>query len=191
MLYCKECGQAPDPSVGLDIEIHADGYCDLCVDAIRERLEDSSLKGLIPDDFEIVGDGAEIIFIPQKPFWERWRVWRNWMEAVGCRVYGYPSFRPARRGVLEDWRCQLSLSMLDSGISATLVRLGFWNVKKETIEETIDELDRQVDNLRNRQRDDALHTELDDFSDHQLQKENYERYLDKWILETAEALHAE
>lgn len=29
-MYCKECGQAPDPSVGLSFELDANDLCPIC-----------------------------------------------------------------------------------------------------------------------------------------------------------------
>ena len=81
---------------------------------IRQRIYQSSMRGLVPQDFE--SDGAVwITFIPTDPFWKAWRVNRNWMQAVGCRVYAYNRYDHRRPIPPDGWRCQLTLDRLDGG----------------------------------------------------------------------------
>lgn len=75
---------------------------------IRARLEKSSLAGLVP---EFTTHGEEIEFIPRDNFWSRWRVDRNWLEAVGVRVYAFPQYRKPRGN--HDWRVRVMVPILD------------------------------------------------------------------------------
>lgn len=76
---------------------------------IRARLEKSSLRGLVPPVFEIIGD--EIEFIPYENFWQRWQVDRNWLEGVGVRVYAIPRYRKPKP---HEWRARVMVKLLDT-----------------------------------------------------------------------------
>ncbi len=148
---------------------------------IIARIENSSLKGLIPHDFQI-DDAEQITFIPRQPFWSKWRGgWQNWMTSVGCSVYPINHLSPLSQQTRQkkDWRCTLTLAMLDEGTGATLVRLGFWSVKQSTVAKTVEEIQRQLGNLKCRNRD------------AEFKKELWESGLteSEWICETAEKLH--
>ena len=79
---------------------------------IMKRIEASSMAGLVPPDFEVIGENW-IIFIPTEKFWKRWRVGKNWLIAVGCDVYYLYRYH-TRNKQAKHWRCQLTLSMLDA-----------------------------------------------------------------------------
>ena len=76
---------------------------------IRARLENSSMRGLVPSNFEIIG--KEIEFIPTDRFWQKWRVNQNWLEAVGVRVYAIPRYRKPRP---NEWRARVLMTILDT-----------------------------------------------------------------------------
>lgn len=76
---------------------------------IRSALEKSSLKGLVPSTFEIVG--SEIEWIPSKAFWARWHVDENWLRAIGVRTYAIPRYRKPKP---HEWRARVVVSMLDT-----------------------------------------------------------------------------
>ena len=75
---------------------------------IMARINESCMAGLVPSDFRVDGEDW-ITFTPRQVFWEAWRLNRNYMSACGCRVYPIREYRPKR----DEWRCQLTLSMLD------------------------------------------------------------------------------
>ena len=75
---------------------------------ILARINESCMAGCVPSDFRIDGDDW-ITFTPRQAFWNAWRLNRNYMSACGCRVYPRVEYRPTR----DQWRCQLTLSMLD------------------------------------------------------------------------------
>ena len=75
---------------------------------IRARLERSSLRGLVPPVFEIIGD--EIEFIPYENFWKRWRVDRNFLESLGVRTYAIPRYRKPKPA---EWRARVLVKLLD------------------------------------------------------------------------------
>ena len=77
---------------------------------ILARIENSSMAGLVPPRFEIIGDDW-IEFTPSEKFWKAWRVRQNWMDAIGCKVYAVRDYPRMRR---KEWLCRLTLSMLDS-----------------------------------------------------------------------------
>ena len=114
---CESCGSRRDTRGIGEYLKHDNGQETLisCSDChrhseITKRIEASSLAGLVPPDFEVVGTDW-IIFIPTQKFWDRWRVNRNWMIAVGCDVYYIYRYQKATEK--KHWRCQLTLSMLD------------------------------------------------------------------------------
>ena len=78
---------------------------------IRQRLENSSLRGLVPPEFEIIGE--EIEFAPgvDDAFWQRWKRDRNWLEAVGVRVYAIPNYRKPKP---NEWRARVLVKRLDT-----------------------------------------------------------------------------
>ena len=75
---------------------------------IRSALERSSLRGLVPPVFEIIGD--EIEFQPYENFWQRWRVDRNFLETLGVRVYAIPRYRTPKP---SEWRARVLVELLD------------------------------------------------------------------------------
>ena len=75
---------------------------------IVARLNRSCVAGLVPSDFRVDGEDW-ITFTPRKAFWAKWRVNKNWMSACGCHVYPVVEYRPRP----DQWRCQLTMSMLD------------------------------------------------------------------------------
>ena len=76
---------------------------------IRSALEKSSLKGLVPHTFEIIGD--EIEFIPCKAFWQRWQVDENWLRAIGVRTYSVPRYRKPKP---SEWHARVLMKLLDT-----------------------------------------------------------------------------
>ena len=60
-MYCSQCGQAPDPSVGLDIEIQPEGLCDMCHAAENDALIEKICKQCdeISETIENINAGLE------------------------------------------------------------------------------------------------------------------------------------
>lgn len=81
--------------------------CQRC--GIRARLENSSLRGLVPPEFEIIGE--EIEFTPTEKFWEKWRMDICNLEAIGVRVYGIPNYRKPKP---DEWRVRVLMMILDT-----------------------------------------------------------------------------
>lgn len=78
---------------------------------IDTKIEKSSLRGLVPmEAYRIIGD--EIEFIPSRRFFSRWRKDRNWLEAIGVRVYSRARYRKPTG--LQDWRARVTINMLDT-----------------------------------------------------------------------------
>ena len=76
---------------------------------IRSALENSSLKGLVPPTFEIIGE--EIEWTPSKAFWEKWRKDENWLRAIGVRTYAIPRYRKPKP---HEWRARVLVKLLDT-----------------------------------------------------------------------------
>lgn len=76
---------------------------------IRARLEKSSLRGLVPIHFEIIGD--EIEFTPCPKFWKRWQVDENWLRSIGVRTYAIPRYRKPKP---SEWRARVLVKLLDT-----------------------------------------------------------------------------
>ena len=75
---------------------------------IREYLQNSPLRGLVPADFQVDGP-IDISFIPTQKFWDAWRQKRGYMEDHGCRVYG-PKWRKATKP--SDWICHINMRVV-------------------------------------------------------------------------------
>ena len=76
---------------------------------IMKRIEASSMAGLVPPVFEIIGD--EIEFQPYEIFWQRWRTDRNFLETLGVRVYAIPRYRKPKP---SEWRARVNVGLLDT-----------------------------------------------------------------------------
>ena len=75
-------------------------------DEARKRLQNSSLRFLVPSNFE-VRSNRTVIFPATPAFWKRWRVDRNWLGDIG--VQPFPSaFKPRK-----VWSVQVNMLMLD------------------------------------------------------------------------------
>lgn len=74
---------------------------------IRNHLSRSSLRGLVPANFEI--HGHEIEFKPSQAFWQRWRREKSWLSGRGVSVYATARYRKAKRG---EWRVRVNMLLI-------------------------------------------------------------------------------
>ena len=83
---------------------------------ILDRINRSSLRGLVPHDFEIDSDTGEfdgyISFTPTPAFWERWRVAKGTPSMAGVRVMARTMWFDKPRNNSE-WAAQVSMACLD------------------------------------------------------------------------------
>ena len=82
---------------------------------ILDRINRSSLRGLVPHDFQIDSDTGElegyISFTPTPAFWERWEVAKGTPTMAGVRVMARTRFRRPRKN--SEWAAQVSMACLD------------------------------------------------------------------------------
>ena len=82
---------------------------------ILDRINRSSLRGLVPHDFEIDSDTGEfkgyISFTPTPAFWERWEVAKGTPTMAGVRVMARTRFRRPRKN--SEWAAQVAMACLD------------------------------------------------------------------------------